>query len=169
MQTFRPCKQTFRELNSAIAYQPGDCLRHPISLIMLLLWLLNDHIFKSLWGNAITGKLSDIAGLVVFPLMLVAAYEILCAFRQRQTSHLGLVLWMSIGLSSMIMVLINLSDNGAQLCRFTLGILQWPFRCLWYQSLVPVQRVQLTMDSTDLWTLCVLVIPYSIVRSRLNK
>lgn len=39
-------------------------------VVSLLLLALNDHIFKSLYANAVTGKLSDLAGLVVLPLFL---------------------------------------------------------------------------------------------------
>ena len=157
------------ESNTISRYQPGDCIRHPISLFMLLLWILNDHLFKSMWGNAITGKLSDIAGLVVFPLMLVATYELSCAFRRQAGTHLHLVLWLSLGFSALIMMMINISDWGAHLCRVGLGLLQWPFRCLWSSSIVPVHQVHLTMDPTDLYTLGVLVIPYAIVSPQLNQ
>lgn len=41
-------------------------LSHPAFLVALLTLLLNDHLFKPLWHNAITGKLSDFAGLFAF-------------------------------------------------------------------------------------------------------
>ena len=162
-------ERVMSHLSTHSSYRPGDCIRHPMSVCMLWLWLLNDHIFKDLWGNALTGKLSDISGLVVFPLMFVATYELICAFRQRAATHLDLVLWLSLGFSAMLMILINVSDWGAELCRVGLGILQWPFRCLWSLSIVPIYKVHLTMDPTDLWTLGALVIPYTIVSSRLNR
>lgn len=153
---------------SPTLYQPGDCLRHPLSLFMLLLWLLNDHLFKGLWGNELTGKLSDIAGLVVFPLMLVAIYEICCAYMNRNANHLKLVLWVSLSISAGIIVSINLSEASAHFCKVGLGLLQWPFRCLWSLSAVPIQPVHLTMDPTDIWTLAILIIPYKIVSPRLK-
>ncbi len=36
----------------------------------LLLLLLNDHVFKAAYGNALTGKLSDFAGVLILPLFL---------------------------------------------------------------------------------------------------
>jgi hypothetical protein len=39
-------------------------------IISLVLLALNDHVFKGLYGNVVTGKLSDVAGLVVLPLFL---------------------------------------------------------------------------------------------------
>lgn len=42
-------------------------LAHPVFLISLLILLLNDLIFKTVFHNYLTGKLSDFAGLLVFP------------------------------------------------------------------------------------------------------
>ncbi|MGB3547731.1 MAG: hypothetical protein WBA17_12195, partial [Saprospiraceae bacterium] len=36
----------------------------------LLLLLLNDHILKAAYGNVLTGKLSDFAGVLILPLLL---------------------------------------------------------------------------------------------------
>lgn len=47
-------------------------LRHPVAIAALALWVLNDHLFKALWPGLVTGKLSDIAGMVVTPLLLIA-------------------------------------------------------------------------------------------------
>jgi hypothetical protein len=43
-------------------------------LIGLILLLLNDFVFKGLYGNWITGKLSDFAGLFIFPLFWTAFF-----------------------------------------------------------------------------------------------
>ncbi len=48
-----------------------DLLRSPAFLLGLLVLLANDFIFKSQFHNAFTGKLSDIAGLFIFPLFIV--------------------------------------------------------------------------------------------------
>jgi len=153
--------------------RPGDCLRHPLVLTMLALWILNDHVFKAMFGNVLTGKLSDIAGLVVFPLMLVAAYEIVCALRGRQVGRPRAVLWASLGASAALMIGINLFDVCADACRLGLGLAQWPFRVLGSfaagGSLAPLAQVNLTMDPSDLWVLPVLLIPYVLMRLRLNQ
>lgn len=54
---------------------PGAALRHPVFLGALLVLVVNDHWGKPTFGNLLTGKLSDLAGLVVFPVFLVAAAE----------------------------------------------------------------------------------------------
>lgn len=42
-------------------------LQHPFFILAVLLLLLNDFYMKSTYGNALTGKLSDFAGLFAFP------------------------------------------------------------------------------------------------------
>ena len=45
-------------------------LGHPLSVAALVLLALNDHVLKQAWPGFVTGKLSDVAGLVVAPLVL---------------------------------------------------------------------------------------------------
>lgn len=49
-------------------------LFHPVFLICLALLLINDHYLKFQWHNAFTGKLSDVAGLVVLTIFLWAIF-----------------------------------------------------------------------------------------------
>lgn len=45
-------------------------LLHPLFIICLLTLILNDFYLKSFYSNDITGKLSDFAGLIVFPVFV---------------------------------------------------------------------------------------------------
>ena len=47
-------------------------LAHPGAVLSLVLLVLNDHVLKQAWPGWVTGKLSDVAGLVVAPLLLAA-------------------------------------------------------------------------------------------------
>jgi len=47
-------------------------LGHPLTLTCIGLLLVNDHILKRLYPSALTGKLSDFAGLFFFPFLLTA-------------------------------------------------------------------------------------------------
>lgn len=47
-------------------------LSSPISFLLIFLWIANDHIWKAQFHNEITGKISDITGLIVFPFFLTA-------------------------------------------------------------------------------------------------
>ena len=146
----------------------GDCLRHPLTLGMLVLWVVNDHVLKALLANAWTGKLSDVAGLAVFPLIPVAAYELTCAVRGRVPRFRRTILLVSMAATGTLLAGINLSEPLANAFRVGLGAAQWPFLCLWsvfFESAVPpLTPVYHTMDPTDLWTLPALAIPYWIAR-----
>lgn len=45
-------------------------LASPVGVLSLVVLILNDHILKEAWPGLVTGKLSDVAGLVVAPLLL---------------------------------------------------------------------------------------------------
>jgi hypothetical protein len=47
-------------------------LAHPGSVLALVVLVLNDHVLKQAWPGWVTAKLSDVAGLVVAPLLLGA-------------------------------------------------------------------------------------------------
>ena len=45
-------------------------LAHPGFVLALVVLVLNDHVLKQAYPGMLTGKLSDVAGLVVAPLLL---------------------------------------------------------------------------------------------------
>src|SRR5918995_4450814 len=47
-------------------------LASPVFVLALVVLVLNDHVLKQAWPGWVTGKLSDVAGLVVAPLLLAA-------------------------------------------------------------------------------------------------
>jgi len=47
-------------------------LLHPLALAAIALLIINDHVLKARYPGWLTGKLSDVAGLVFFPLLLRA-------------------------------------------------------------------------------------------------
>ena len=62
-------------------------LAHPGSVLALVLLVLNDHVLKEAWPGVVTGKLSDVAGLVVAPLLLAV---VLAVVRVPRTMPLAL-------------------------------------------------------------------------------
>jgi hypothetical protein len=50
-------------------------LLHPISLLALGTLVINDQVLKVRWPSWWTGKLSDLAGMMVFPLVLAAVFR----------------------------------------------------------------------------------------------
>jgi hypothetical protein len=51
---------------------PEYPLLHPVPLFALATLILNDHVLKQRYPGWVTGKLSDVAGMVFFPLLLLA-------------------------------------------------------------------------------------------------
>ncbi|WP_203882462.1 hypothetical protein [Planotetraspora kaengkrachanensis] len=45
-------------------------LCHPVTLVAVALLIVNDHLLKRVWPGAVTGKLSDVAGMLVTPPLL---------------------------------------------------------------------------------------------------
>ena len=62
----------FHRLSKMKSFNPIDAIRHPLWWLMLVVLVVNDFVLKGsgLLPSIITGKLSDFAGLMVFPLLL---------------------------------------------------------------------------------------------------
>ncbi len=99
----------------------------------LMVLLVNDHFLKAEFHNVLTGKLSDLAGLFIFPLFLVA-------FFPRYKKHIywitavGFIWWKS-----------PLSNT----------FIEW-----WSHSLFSIERV---IDRTDLFALIILPLSYGYI------
>jgi hypothetical protein len=76
---------------------PGAALLHPAALLAVAVLVANDHVLKPRLGaepalGLVTGKVSGVAGLVFFPLLLVALVELArwAAGRPRPCGRRGL-------------------------------------------------------------------------------
>ena len=103
---------------------------HPVYLLALALLLLNDFWWKSTFGNAITGKLSDVAGVLAFAWFWATIFPRWANISFAATV-VGFAWWKSPLATPLIICLQELS--------------------------LPVQRV---IDPTDLWALLVLPAGY---------
>ena len=148
----------------------ADCIRHPLVLGMMFVWGLNDHLLKVEFGNAVTGKLSDVAGLVVVPLIPVSAYALVCDTLGRPPRHTRSVLLLSTVLVGVLFAGINLDVAWGEAYRQALACAQWPFRLVagWVggQSVQGLTPLVHTVDPTDLIALPALAIPWWVVRRR---
>jgi hypothetical protein len=61
-----------------------DPLLHPVVLISMLILGVNDHWAKAVYPGLITGKVSDIAGLAFFPVLVELFLPPRLAARQRR-------------------------------------------------------------------------------------
>lgn len=136
----------------------GEPLLHPVCLLSMAVWWLNDHVGKVYAPSALTGKASDVACLAVFPLWtwcLVdgAASWGLSSYRANR----ALRLWWLYGVTCVIcawFALINVSEAvGAvhrDLWTAVYGVIHEGLKHLgghWN----PV--AEHTVDAADLWTL----------------
>lgn len=139
---------------------------HPLVLASLGLWALNDHVFKPWFANAWTGKLSDVACLVVVPVLLPAAWE-WCTGRTDRRALMGC----AVG-AALVMAAINVWEPAARVYEVGLGVVQWPFRALFALGtgggLAPLREVALTRDPTDLLTLPAAAVPLLLERAALS-
>ena len=147
-------------------------LESPLIIACLVLWGVNDHVLKPALSNVLTGKLSDVACLIVIPVLFGATAE-LFAFQARETARRrigAVVLLSSAALSCLTMALINTWPPAAHVYELGLGGLQWPFRTLF--SLIAsghaasFRPVLLTMDSSDLWTCPASMVPVYLMLRR---
>lgn len=113
-------------------------------LISLLVLVVNDHLLKGsgLLPGWLTGKLSDVAGLFFFPLLLVALLHLAgrwWGFSVRRTHTLAAGL-----LTATVFAAIQLSDVAVAAYAFALELLPVIY---WHQA------PSITPDPTDLLTL----------------
>src|SRR5215510_679802 len=65
-------------------------LTHPVTAIAVVVLLVNDHLLKAAWPGPVTGKLSDVAGMLVAP-PLIALALVLAGVRGPAPAVAGLV------------------------------------------------------------------------------
>lgn len=146
---------------------PGDALLQPVALGAITLLIANDHVFKAIAPGLVTGKLSDIAGLVFFPLLLVAIAEFVLAATGRWHRPDVRVVTAAVAATGVAFTSIKLLPGAEALYEQVLGVAQWPVRVL--AALIPSGGaaggpvpVDLTRDATDLVALVALWIPMEI-------
>jgi hypothetical protein len=160
------------ETDLAPVTSPGDGLLHPIALGAIALLVLNDQVLKRVAPGLVTGKLSDVAGLVFFPLFLVALVEVGQSLLGNWRGPSHRVLIGACVATGIVFTLVKTTPLGEQVYEQGLGLLQWPFAALDAvlagQALPTAYAVQSTQDATDLMTLPAVGVAYLVGRRRVN-
>lgn len=138
----------------------GGVLLHPLSLLCLAIWAINDHYGKGAWPGWLSGKLSDVVSLVGFALICGAFVEVLCGLARVELARaqsLGLRACQIGAVSAaVVMIGINIWPTWAEAYEVGLGAAQWSVVSAWRwlidQPIPPLYRVSLTMDPTDAFT-----------------
>jgi hypothetical protein len=142
---------------------------HPVALSALVLLVVNDHLLKgSAVPGIVTGKLSDVAGIVLLPLVLQATWE--CSGRVLGHPVRSRARWMPIAITAIAFTAIQVSGAAAGLYERTLGLLQWLPAAGWAvlagRPAPAVLAASCVPDLTDLLVLPVCLIPAWLLRDR---
>jgi len=133
---------------------------HPATLAAVVVLVVNDWVLKPRWGpNLVTGKLSDLAGLVLAPPVLTAAIGLVLVVVRGLGGRVQPALTQrrlvgSILATGAVFATIKLSDHAAG----------------WFASALGVFRhAAIVVDPTDLVCLPMLAVAYWIGRDELRR
>lgn len=128
-------------------------LAHPLSLLMIAVLIINDHILKHTMPSWWTGKLSDVAGLAFAPLLVAVflALIIPAKFPNQKT----IVFWIAFIFVGGIFTLVKSLPSFNQIFRDALYI-------------ITGKQSGIVLDPTDLLTLPALLVAYWLWHKRPN-
>jgi hypothetical protein len=118
-------------------------LAHPVTAVAVVVLLVNDHLLKAAWPGPVTGKLSDVAGMLVAPPLIALALS-LTGMRGPTSAVAGLIM------TGTLFTLMKTNGYAAQLAESV------------WSSLVGPSRV--VVDPTDLLALPALAIAWWLAR-----
>jgi hypothetical protein len=104
---------------------PADGLVHPVALAAVGLLVLNDHLLKGLWPGFATGKLSDVAGLAFFPLVLLGVWEVALWLAGRWHGPRRRSLAVAVVVTAIAFTLVKTTPAGATAFGWGISFGQW--------------------------------------------
>jgi hypothetical protein len=132
---------------------------HPVTLAAMAILVVNDWVLKRTWPGAITGKLSDLAGLAAAPVVLTALVGLALMLARRLGARVEPYL------THTRLVAATLA-TGAGFAAIKLS----PRVAGWFIRALGVFRpASVAPDRTDLWCLPMLVVAYWIGRDELRR
>lgn len=148
---------------------PGELLLHPVLVVSAVALVVNDQYLKSVWPGPITGKLSDFAGLIVFPVLLASLAEFARAMTRRPVVvESDSWLWPTICAIGFTLTKCTSAVNDAY--AWVIGTVRWPYQLLTAiaqgDTSPSIQPILVARDTTDLLALMVLAVPYILLRAR---
>jgi hypothetical protein len=139
-------------------------------LFAVAVLFVNDHFLKRAWPGSVTGKLSDVAGMFFFPLLLHAvASNIVPRSRRSDVAH-DRLLFVCCAATAFVFVLAKTTIAVNEAYAVTLGALQWPFRALaslaHERAVSGVRPVILARDPSDVLAVPFVALAYVAGRAR---
>ena len=149
---------------------PGSVLLHPVALAALVTLILNDRVLKAAFPGPVTGKLSDIAGLVVFPLVVVAGWELARAAARRPRAAGRAEVALAVTVTAVAFTLVKTMPVAADWFGWGLGAAQWaialPGRLLGDTAVPAPVAARVLADPTDLLALPALLVAAAVAGVR---
>jgi hypothetical protein len=142
-------------LSDERAPSAGDALLNPCVLGAIAVLIVNDHVFKAAWPGWWTGKLSDFAGALFFPLLIQAAVELGLRAAGKYDGPSRTALLSGIVITALLFIVTELSAAGAAAVA-SVG------------EVVFSGSHRLTPDAADLAALVMLVVAYRVGAARLT-
>src|SRR3954451_24235562 len=99
---------------------------HTLPAPATVLLLLNEHYLKGRIGGAATGKLSDVAGLLMAPLAAVTVTELVLAARRRPWVTTSRRLVVTVLLVGVAFTAVKLNGSAGAVYGDALGLVRWP-------------------------------------------
>jgi hypothetical protein len=130
--------------------------------LAVVVLFVNDHALKHAYPGLVTGKLSDVAGMIFFPVLLTALLWALVPRARRSDAAHDRLLAIACVATALVFTLTKTTLLGNEAYRASWGALQWPYRALvalaHHRTLPRIARVVLVRDASD-----VLAVPFVLV------
>lgn len=146
----------------------GGLLLHPVALGATVLLWVNDHHLKATFPGVVTGKLSDLCGMIVFPLFLTGALELLAHLARRRVRVGVRGMGLAVLATGAVFTAIQLSPVAAAAYRWAFGVRWWIEGWL-LRGATDLPAVHHTMDPTDLVALPCLLVPVWLAACRQRR
>jgi hypothetical protein len=148
-----------------ISRTPGELTLHPVALGGLVVLLLNDHVLKGLAPGWLTGKLSDVAGLLFFPFLVLALVDVV---RRREPGPRAAAF--AAASTAAAFAAVKLWEPARQAYCGAIGALRYPVDAV--TSVLsgggagPLALVVVTPDTSDLAAVVACVVAVVVVHRR---
>lgn len=138
-------------------------LLSPVTIVALTVLVANDHWAKARFPGPATGKVSDLAGLLVFPWVLVGFVDAAGWVVGRRSPEPRRVLWWSVAATALGFAAVKASPDVAAWWSEGLGWVRWPARAVVAavagRPLPEVVPLVVRADRTDLLMLPAVIVP----------
>ena len=105
--------------------RPGDLLLHPTAVLAVVVLVINDHLLKPLAPGLLSGKLSDFAGLLFFPLLLASVVEVAALVVRRPPPDRRSLALGAIVATGLAFAVVKTTTAGSLAFGWSVGIAQW--------------------------------------------